>query len=88
MLVNRGEIIIEPDSTTINNYPFNPSIVYKRPKILVSDIINLDIKSVPPTIKVGSELIFLLSVLKDKLLLFSGVNHIPIVEREDIWSWI
>ena len=88
MLADRGEVIIEPDSITIHNYPFQPSIVFRQARIASEDIINVDIKAYPPTIRVGDELIFISIKHKDKLLLFSNVNQLPLVERADIWDWI
>jgi hypothetical protein len=88
MLVDRGEFTIESGSINVNNYPFKPSIISQKQKIVANDIINIDIKATPPTIRIGDELIFIPINMKKQLLEFASLNQIPIVERSDIWDWL
>lgn len=88
MLDNKWEFEIEPDKIIIYNYPFKPSLAFKNAVVFSTEIKNIDVNAYPPTIRVGNELIFISKKHKDKLILFSNFNQLPIVERNDIWSWI
>ena len=88
MLVSIGELTVGNDFLTIEGYPFEPSIAYRQPTIKASEIDEIDSLSFPPTIKVGNELIFLTREKVKELEAFALRNHINIVPRPAIWSWI
>jgi hypothetical protein len=88
MLVSNGDFTIEPDYIIIDNYPFQPSLAYKHKKLLANEIITIDLKATPPTIRIADELIFVSAEKKEQLATFVAVNNIVTVERVDIWDWI
>src|SRR5690606_30224193 len=88
MLVSIGELTVGNDFLNIEGYPFEPSIAYRQPIIKANEIDEIDSLSYPPTIKVGNELIFLTREKVKELEAFALRNHIDIVPRPAIWSWI
>lgn len=83
-----GQVIIGDSTITIHNYPFTPSIAFGDKIFLASDIKSLDLESAPPTLQIGSELIFISAEHKDKLKHFATQNNIPIIQQPPIWNWI
>lgn len=88
MLDNKRTFVIEKNSICIKDYPFEPSIAFKKNKITAEEITEMNIASYPPTIRIRNELIFLSKEHESELQSFADVNQINIVERDDIWSWI
>lgn len=88
LLVSIGQLTIGDDFLKIENYPFEPSVAYGQTIFKAHQIDDLDIKSYPPTFRVGEELIFLTREKKDELENFAKRNNIKIVERPIIWGWL
>jgi len=88
LLVSMGQLTIGDDFLKIENYPFEPSVAYRQTIFTTNQIENIDLKSYPPTFKVGKELIFLTSEKKVELEEFAIKNNIKTVERPWIWDWI
>ena len=86
--VELGEVTFNTASLTFKNYPFDNSVVSVNSKISSKDIINICIKSAPPTIKVGNELLFISAVHKQDLAAFADQNKIPLSDRVELWGWI
>ena len=59
LLIPLGEINIGSDFIQIENYPFVPSLAFTETHFKAAEINEIDLDSSPPTIRVGSELIFL-----------------------------
>lgn len=88
LLVSSGKLIIGNDFLKIEDYPFEPSIAHKQTIFKTNQIDDIDIKSYPPTFRVGSELIYLTSEKKVELEEFAKKNNIKTIERPMIWGWI
>lgn len=88
MFVSLGEVNIHSDHIEIINYPFEPSIAYRQTKFMSNQIVDIDLKATPPTIKIQDELIFLTAEKKADLEKFAYQNNIKIIERQGIWEWI
>jgi hypothetical protein len=85
---NWGQVIINDTTITFHNYPFNPSIAYGDKTFIASDIKNIDLESAPPTLQIGTELIFISAILRDKLKEFATKNNVPTIQQPRIWNWI
>ena len=83
-----GQAIVSDTTITFHNYPFLPSIAYGDKTFIASDIKSIDLESAPPTLQIGSELIFISAKQKEKLKEFASQNNIPIIQRPPIWNWI
>ncbi|NJM90271.1 MAG: hypothetical protein HC847_27170 [Hydrococcus sp. RU_2_2] len=57
-------------------------------KIISGDIVNICIKSAPPTIRVNNELIFVSAKYRQELSDFAERNKIPLSDRVELWDWI
>ncbi|MCM5530636.1 hypothetical protein [Parasegetibacter sp. NRK P23] len=88
LLVSMGEITIGDDFLKIENYPFEPSIAYKQNIFKANQIDDIDVKSYPPTFRIGNEIVFLESDKKEILEVFAAKNGVKTVERSWIWGWI
>lgn len=88
LLVSYGQLTIGDDYLKIENYPFEPSIAYGQNIFKTNQIDNIDLKSYPPTFRVGNELIYLTSEKKVELEEFATRNNIKTIERPMIWGWI
>jgi len=87
-LVSMGELTIGNDFLRIENYPFEPSIAFRKTTFISQEIDEIDFKSYPPTIRIKNELIFLTAEKKSELGEFAKRNSIKTVERRDVWGWI
>jgi hypothetical protein len=83
-----GRVTFGTDSLTFKNYPFDNSFAFANSKITAQDIVNVCIKSAPPTIRVGNELIFISAEHKNDLELFANRNKIILFDRVELWNWI
>ena len=83
MFISLGKVIIESDTIYLIDYPFK-----SHRKVPCKDIINIDITAAPPTIRVGNELLFISATEKGRLTEFAQANHLPLVDRADIWDWL
>ena len=88
LLVSIGELTVGNDFLKIVNYPFEPSIAYRQTTFSANTIDDIDIRSYPPTIRIGDELIFLSREKKPELEKFAADNNVKIVERPNIWGAI
>ena len=88
LLISMGEITIGEDFLKIENYPFEPSIAYKQNIFKANQIDDIDVKSYPPTFRIGNEIVFLGSDMKERLEVFAAKNGVKTVERSWIWGWI
>lgn len=88
MFVKLGNISIGSNTIHFDNYPFAPSIAFIKKTLTADEIVNIDLKGIPPTIRVGEELIFVPATMNTELAEFAAVNHIPVVDRKDIWDWL
>lgn len=88
MLISNGDLTFGDDFLKIKNYPFEPSIAYKQSIIKVNQIDEIDLKSYPPTINVGNELIYLTTEKKVELEEFATKHNVKSVERQWIWTWL
>src|SRR5690606_26097414 len=59
LMISSGVLKIDSDFLQIKNYPFQPSIVFRQPRISKDIIVDIDPESHPPTIRIKNELIFL-----------------------------
>ena len=85
---NLGEVTFDMESLTFKNYPFGNSFVSVNSKITLKDIVNICIKSAPPTIRVGNELIFISAEHRQELSVFADRNKISLSDRVELWDWI
>ncbi len=83
-----GEVTFDMESLTFKNYPFDNSFVSVSPKITSRDIVNICIKSAPPTIRIGNELIFISAEHRQELSAFADRNKISLSDRVELWDWI
>jgi hypothetical protein len=83
-----GEVTFDTASLTFKNYPFDNSFVSVNSKISSKDIINICIKSAPPTIRIGNELIFISAEHRQELSAFADRNKISLSDRVELWDWI
>jgi hypothetical protein len=83
-----GRVTFGIDSLTFENYPFDNSVAFANSKITAQDIVNVCIKSAPPTIRVGNELIFIPAEHKKDIELFATRNKISLFDRVELWDWI
>ena len=88
MFVKLGDISIGSNTIHFDNYPFAPSIAFNKKTLAADEIVNIDLKGIPPTIRIGDELIFVPATLNTELAEFAAANHIPVVDRKDLWSWL
>lgn len=88
MFVKMGNVSIGLNSIHFENYPFAPSIAFHKKILAADDMVNIDLKSAPPTIRIGDELIFVPATLKTELAEFAAANHIPVIDRKDLWDWL
>jgi hypothetical protein len=86
--VNLGQVTFDITSLTFRNYPFDNSVVSANSEISSKDMINICLKSAPPTIKVSNELIFISAEHKQDLAAFANRNKISLCERVELWDWI
>ena len=83
-----GQITFGDKIIKINNYPFEPAVVYKQKTIEATEISNIDIESAPPTIQIANELIFISAEHREALKRFADKNKIDIIKHPFIWNWI
>ena len=83
-----SRINIADNYIMVEEYLFDPSIVYTNKILKSSDIENIDISSFPPTLKVENDLIFVSFELKSELIEFARKNNIPVIKRMNIWGKI
>jgi hypothetical protein len=83
-----GEVTFDIESLTFKNYPFDNSFVAVNSKITRKDIVNICIRSAPPAIRVGNELIFISAEHKEELAAFADRNKISFSDRVEVWDWI
>ena len=88
LLVTPGKVEFGEGTLTILGYPFEPSMAYGNKVFNATEIEEVQLKSLPPAIKTGNELIFISAGYKEQLSKFATDNNIAIVERADIWGWI
>ncbi len=88
MLTSWGNISVEPDKLVIHAYLFEPSQIFSRNELLPGDIIDINLDSAPPTVRVGKELIFISAMEREKLAQFASAHHIPVIKRPDLWDWL
>lgn len=88
MLASQGNFTIEHDGIIMENYPFQPSVAYQHKRLAASEIININFRSAPPTVRIKDELVFLSADKKDQLAEFAITHRIPTVERDDVWDWL
>lgn len=86
--VHLGQVIFDADSLTFKNYPFDNSVVSVNSRITSKDILNVCIKSAPPTIRVDNELLFISAEHKNDLEVFANRNKIELSDRVELWDWI
>ena len=87
-LADLGQVTFDNDFLTVKNYPFENSVVSANSKLRSKDIVSICIKSFPPTIRVGDELIFISAKQKENLTAFADRNKITISDRIELWDWI
>lgn len=83
-----GSLTIEEHSITVYNYPFKPSIAFGEKTFAAKDIKSIDSSATPPTLHIGSELIFVSAREMDQLVDFSARNNIPVINQSLVWDWI
>jgi len=83
-----GTVTIVKDTISVDTYLFQPSIACRQTTFTAKEIVNIDLKAAPPSIRIGNELIFAPAIAIKELRAFAGAHHIPLVQRTDIWSWI
>jgi hypothetical protein len=88
LFVKLGNISIGPNSIHFDNYPFAPSIAFHKKTLAAEEIVNIDLKGIPPTIRTGNELIFVPATMGNELAAFAAANQLPVVDRKDLWSWL
>lgn len=86
--VDLGQVTFYADSLALNNYPFDNSFLSGNSTISSKNILNICIKSAPPTIRVDNELIFISAKNKQELAEFADRNKISLSDRVDLWDWI
>lgn len=86
--MDKGRVMISHESLTFENYLFEPSIVCKKKTFNSSDIIDINLHSAPPTLRIEDEIIFVSALKKQELEQFAITNDIPMIERPLIWSYI
>lgn len=88
LLVKLGDSVFEQDGILFENYPFAPSFAYTHKKVYTGVIIDVDVSGMPPTIRVGNELLFVSATKKEELTEWATTNNIPVVKRDDLWGWL
>ena len=83
-----GQVRFDTNSLILKNYPFDNSVASINSQIMSEEIVNICIKSVPPTIRVHDELIFISAEHKQDLAAFADRNKIPLYDRVELWDWI
>ncbi len=86
--VDLGQVTFDADALTFKNYPFAQSVASSNSIIASKDILNVCIKSFPPTIRVNNDLIFISAERQQDLESFAGRNNILLFDRPEIWGWI
>lgn len=83
-----GQVTFNAASITFKKYLFENSVISATSTIPSGDILNICIKSTPPTIRIGNELIFISAVYKENLTAFAERNKIQLSARPELWDWI
>jgi hypothetical protein len=86
--VDLGQVTFGSDFLAFKNYPFEHSVVSTNQTIASKGILNVCIKSSPPTIRVDNDLIFISAMQKQDLAEFADRNKIPLSDRPELWDWI
>src|SRR3954468_12444593 len=81
-----GEVTFDTESLTFKNYLFDNSFVSANSKITSKDIVNICVKSAPPTIRIGNELIFISAEHREALSAFADRNRISLFDRVELWD--
>jgi len=88
LLISLGEINIGSDFIQIFNYPFVPSIAFYQTHFKATEIKDIDLDASPPTMQVGSELIFLTAEKREEIGKFAILHNIKMIARPDLWGGI
>lgn len=88
MFVKIGDISINSNTIHFDNYPFAPSIAFNKKTLSADEMVNIHLKGMPPAIRIGGELIFVPATMDTELAGFATANHIPVVDRKDLWDWL
>ena len=88
MFSDLGVITFENRNMTFLNYPFEPSIAFRRSVFKAEEIKSVDLSSIPPAIEINNDLIFISAMFKDELIAFCKANDIKSIERTDVWCLI
>jgi hypothetical protein len=87
-LGNIGTVEIEARTIKFINYIFKPSVACGRGVIEAQEIVDIDFKSSPITLRVEDELLFIPKNQEHELRAFSKRNNLKTVSRLQIWSWL
>ncbi len=83
-----GESEIKEHTIRIYNYPFEPATVFPEKEIKAEDITEIHLDQYPPTLMIGTELIFISREYADELEAFAKRNQIDLIKRASNWTWI
>ena len=83
-----GNTKINTNTIVIENYPFEPAIVFPNKIIDAKEINAIQIDVNPPTLQIKKECIFIKAELKDELKKFAERNIIPFANQTLNWNWI
>jgi len=83
-----GEVTFNDDTVIFDSYPFSNATASTKPVITAKEIINICIKAVPPTIRVGDELLYVSAVRRQELTSFAERNGILLYDRHELWDCI
>lgn len=88
LLISIGSVTFGDNFIKLENYPFEPSIAFKKAVFKSEEIDDIDCKAYPPTIRIKEELIFVNRENISELERFATRNNVQAFERKNIWSWI
>lgn len=77
---------IKEDVIEFTDYSFPPSKLTENGQVASADILDINLLGTPPEVRVGGELLFIPTLLRDELANFAYANNIKIVRRYDVWA--
>ena len=80
-----GTVILSPDTITVHQYLYQPSIACKQTTFTAKEIINIDLKAAPPTIRMGNDLIFVPAVPVKELRAFAHAPNRAAIHLALFW---
>jgi hypothetical protein len=80
---------LRADGLTYDRYPFRQASVRRGVPIPLAELADVDPTHIPPTIRThAGELLFVPTEQKDELVVWARTVGLPLVAREDVWTWL